>query len=248
MTDNVLSVLVPFYLIFFWWTSSVFINIERCSIAGAVSQWYFHKKSNHVSGYNPTKVALKRALTTSFGSLSLAGLIMTTVKGLKILKTFYEKQRFFKSSGIISVGVKLVFVPILFLARLADGISSFSVSYVGISGKPFMQSARIATSVLKRNFVRALLANYVIQITVYSSIITTSTLTGYFFFMFSADSLHSSHFLIVGALGLGIPFYVLKFMMNILLYTTDAVYLCYGIDLEQKTIHSTLTHETLSGP
>ncbi|KAJ9062734.1 hypothetical protein DSO57_1007645 [Entomophthora muscae] len=244
LSDDSLYLLVPFYIVFFWWTSSIINNIERCTIAGAVSQWYFHKESNSVSGYNSTKVALRRSLTTSFGSLSLAGLIMTAVRILKFARSTYEKTSL--GTGLASIGVRLALSPVMFAARAVEGISFFTVSYVGISGKPFLKSAKVASTILNRNFFHCLLANYVIRATIYSSIATVSTLTGFAFFSFSADSLRTSHTFVVGSLGVSISFFVLKFMMNILLYTTDAVYLCYGIDVDQKTNHYALAHRALS--
>ncbi|KAI0221019.1 hypothetical protein L0F63_004138 [Massospora cicadina] len=230
--DDTLYWLVPFYVGFFWWTSNIINNAER--------------ESNYVSGYNPAKVALRRSLTTSLGSLSLAGLLMAVVKLLNFARATHERFLKGPSPGLLPFCIRLVVSPVIFAARFVEGLSFFTVTYVGISGKPFFTSARIASTILHRNFFQCLLTNYLIRATIYAAIITTSTVSMFAFFSYSAGSLGTSHPLAVGILGLSIPFFILRFMMNILVYTMDAVYLCYGIDVDQKTTHFAPAHRVLS--
>lgn len=246
--NGALHWLVPFYVFFFGWTSNIINSAERCTIAGTVAQWYFHQESNAVSGYHPTKVALRRSLTTSLGSLSLAGLVMTVVRTLSFGRTVYERLLKSPSSGWLSFGIRLMMSPVMFAARFVEGISLFSVTYVGISGKPFFSSARVASIILHRSCSRSLLTNYIVRMTIYSAILIASSVSGYAFFSCSAESVGPSHPLVVGVLGLTIPFLVLKFMMNILLYTMDAVYLCYAIDVDRGTNHFARAHRVLSQP
>ncbi|KAI9292515.1 hypothetical protein K502DRAFT_325770 [Neoconidiobolus thromboides FSU 785] len=240
-----LKLLIPYYCLFYFWTTSLINNIERSCIAGTVSQWYFYQKEyQFLNGYHPTKIALKRSLTTSLGSLSFASLVMAFCNCLKLLKTFYINSP--KINGQKGRILRILFFPILIIANLVESISFYTVSYIGISGKSFLKSSKLATSILRKRMNQIFLSAMIIRITIYSAILLGCIISGFAFYCFSADTLHTNHFLIVGLIGVGIPFYIFKFLMNILLYSSDAIYICYNIDLDNKTVHNSLAHKTLS--
>jgi hypothetical protein len=74
----VFSLLVSLY-----WGGQVFKNIVHVTVAGTFATWYFLPA--HQMPANPTAGALKRACTTSFGSICLGSLLVAVVQALKQL-------------------------------------------------------------------------------------------------------------------------------------------------------------------
>jgi hypothetical protein len=109
--------------------------------------------------------------------------------------------------------------PIVLVSDLVEKISFFTISYVGISGKSFLQSAKSASSLFRRNMARTAIANYSIRVTLYSAIIAYCLISGYSFFSFSVDTIRSPHALTAGIIGTSTSFIVMKFLINIVLYT-----------------------------
>jgi hypothetical protein len=74
----VFSLLVSLY-----WGGQVFKNIVHVTVAGTFATWYFLPA--HQMPASPTAGALKRACTTSFGSICLGSLLVAVVQALKQL-------------------------------------------------------------------------------------------------------------------------------------------------------------------
>ena len=67
-----------FLLISLFWTSQVLKNVAHTTTAGVVAAWWFQTDNKA-----PTRNALSRALTTSFGSICLGSLIVAVLKAIR---------------------------------------------------------------------------------------------------------------------------------------------------------------------
>jgi len=69
-------------LLSFFWTLQTIKAVVHATVAGTVASWYF--LSPHVPP-SPTKRALRRAVTTSFGSLCLGALLASSLQTTRVL-------------------------------------------------------------------------------------------------------------------------------------------------------------------
>ncbi|CAB5209312.1 unnamed protein product [Rhizophagus irregularis] len=84
--------LVPYFIFMYLWTSAVLCNIQRVTISGIVSNWYFYR---HELDRNASKkvadLALSRAITVSFGTVCLDGLILLFIQLVQYITGFLKK-------------------------------------------------------------------------------------------------------------------------------------------------------------
>ncbi|KAJ3414855.1 hypothetical protein HDV05_005919 [Chytridiales sp. JEL 0842] len=83
--------IVIFYVFVFFWTSAILHNIEKTTIAGVVGRWYFKGNENETHTKNQTLRNLKAALTTGFGTICFASLILAVVKTVQALVKYLRK-------------------------------------------------------------------------------------------------------------------------------------------------------------
>lgn len=72
-----------FVLLSFFWTVQVVKNVVHTTTCGALGTWYFVRP--HEMPENPTTQSLKRALTTSFGSICLGSLMVAVLRTMRAL-------------------------------------------------------------------------------------------------------------------------------------------------------------------
>ncbi|CAG8657124.1 6940_t:CDS:10, partial [Dentiscutata erythropus] len=86
------SHLIIFFVFMYLWTSAVLYNIQRVTLAGVVSDWYFYRRElDRDASQDTSSLAFRRATTSSFGSVCLGGLILSTAQLLHLINEFTKK-------------------------------------------------------------------------------------------------------------------------------------------------------------
>ncbi|KXN69284.1 hypothetical protein CONCODRAFT_97453 [Conidiobolus coronatus NRRL 28638] len=117
--DANLIYLVPFYLFYYWWTTCIIDGVERSSIAGTVSHWYFHQEETQfINGFNATHISFRRALTTSFGSICFGGLIASVVRFIQFLRQLNDQIP--QSVNFLTTILRWVMWPIVLVSDLVE--------------------------------------------------------------------------------------------------------------------------------
>jgi hypothetical protein len=125
-----------FLLVSFFWGIQVVKNIAHVSIAGTVASWWFH--SDHKGA---TASALKRAFTTSLGSICLGSLIVAILQALKQMAR--EAQRSGDSLACIAVCI------LGCIERLLELFNKWAFVYVGVYGYKFTQAGKAVFELFK---------------------------------------------------------------------------------------------------
>lgn len=73
-----------FFVLMYFWTSAIFKNIEKATIAGVVGEWYFQRPDGVVSADRTWK-NFKASATKSFGSVAFASLILGIIQTMQFL-------------------------------------------------------------------------------------------------------------------------------------------------------------------
>jgi len=114
------------------WTSQLIKAVLHATVAGTVASWYF--LSPNVPR-NPTGRALRRALTTSFGSLCLGSLVAATLASLRSIASSGSQR----SSGKLHA---LAMCCLGFLDVLTRFFNEFAYTQVALYGKSFTRASR----------------------------------------------------------------------------------------------------------
>ncbi|KAJ1930395.1 hypothetical protein IWQ60_000332 [Tieghemiomyces parasiticus] len=227
--------IASFYCFIFTWTTGVFTNLLRITITMVTAQWYFYRHEDERLGItHSTQAAFHLIVKEFMGSVCLGGLVLAfaqilsgiTHYTLLILRPF----RIFP----------FTFVAFLFrlLEKVTETLSSFSIVYVGVTGKSFFTSAYAVTNLMKRNYVfsirSALIVGNLLSVTSTSFALATGWALSYI----SLADLGMDYPYLPGVFGVATSWVIFQFFGHILVNTVEAALVCYAVDLDAKTLHS----------
>lgn len=126
-----------FMLISFYWGLTVVKNISHVTVAGTVASWWFHVESKGSTGS-----ALKRSLTTSFGSICFGSLIVAILKALRQIAQEAQDQG--DACACIAVCI------LQCIESLIEYFNKWAFTYVGIYGYKFTQAGKAVIDLFKQ--------------------------------------------------------------------------------------------------
>jgi hypothetical protein len=133
------------YLLFFFWTSQVILNVCHVTVSGLVATWYFC--GDHNMPKNPTLSSLKRALTTSFGSICFGSLLVAIIKTLHYLA---EQNRRRDNDFIRCVTACILSC----LEGIMEYFNTYAFVHIAIYGCGYVEASRRTWALAKDHFWR----------------------------------------------------------------------------------------------
>jgi len=128
---SVFAVII-FLLFSFYWITQVIKNVVHVTTSGSVATWYF-MQSNMPS--DPTIKSLKRAVTTSFGSICLGSLLIAVLQLIRSLINSGRNQRNAFCYCIVECLLGCI-------ENLIRYFNIYAFSQVAIYGKSYCEAAR----------------------------------------------------------------------------------------------------------
>ncbi|KAI9103018.1 plasma-membrane choline transporter-domain-containing protein [Phlyctochytrium arcticum] len=233
-----------FYVLMYFWTSAIFKNVEKTTIAGVVGEWYFQRykcfllqEADSTHSRDRTIKNFKSAITKSFGSIAFASLILGVIQTLQFL-TRMARGRSSKRTALNSFLSSCLDC----WGRLADNISSYALVYVGLSGESFCTAAYRTTRIFRRNLILGLVTSTVTRLILLMGTVTIAFLCGVVTFFFASRGLESPFAYIVGVVGTVVPYYIVQVLGHVVQNTVDATFICYLLDLDTNSCHCESAH------
>lgn len=122
-----------------YWITEWLKNTIHVTISGVYGAWYF-APNNPPKG--PTRGAARRALTYSFGSISLGSLLVAIINCLRQACSIAQQQE--ANSG--NIAASIAFCCLQCIIGLLDWavqfINRYAFSYMALYGKPYIKSAK----------------------------------------------------------------------------------------------------------
>mmetsp|Transcript_25003 Transcript_25003/g.35012 ORF Transcript_25003/g.35012 Transcript_25003/m.35012 type:complete len:456 (-) Transcript_25003:58-1425(-) len=149
------GLLLFFLILSFYWTTQVIKNIVHVTVAGTFASWYF--LSGTVGpAQNPTLNALKRATTTSLGSICFGSLIVAFLKTLRSILHAIRSQGDNCCACIFDCILSV-------LESLIQYFNVYAFTQVAIYGKTYCQAAKDTWILIKSHGVEAIINDNLIS-------------------------------------------------------------------------------------
>ncbi|KAI0080525.1 hypothetical protein K474DRAFT_1657661 [Panus rudis PR-1116 ss-1] len=221
------------------WTWGVARGLLRVTCAGVIGAWYFADPtmpSPPPTSTHTIHAALTRATQPSLGTIVLSALILTGIRllglltmGLRALPAYLPPYMRFVSVGAgMAVG---------YLENITGTLSTYALVYTGLTGDPFMPSARrsraltgaVESQSLARYRKRFKTEPPLTMLTVAPLTLTFPFALGTYIFV--SHTLGAPHYaLSASLLAGGVTALVGLFCVGLVKDTADTLYLCYCID------------------
>ncbi|CAO3686991.1 unnamed protein product [Rhizopus stolonifer] len=202
IVNNYVYYIAAFYVFFYMWTSMLLIYLEKFALSGMTAQWYFHRNNTTNSSISIWKSAMARGLTTSFGTIALAGFLMAIIHFLQFLTNVLKK--FSKKSGLIGYILR-------FLEPFISTVNHYTVGLSGITGENFFSAAKSATKIFRRNLLSGAFGDLLTQMILHVGTGVIALTSGLSAYVYATHQLHSPHGFIVGLIGTLMPYYISQF-------------------------------------
>lgn len=253
----------------FWYVYSVFsytwITLTISYViymtgAGVAASWYFLQGTEYYPS-SPTWSSLKRSLTTSFGSCSLAGFILAVIEAIRsIIKLMENSTREHENdrdddrpgeacSNIISAIFHCMALCILnILESLVKWITRYALIYCAMYGIPYEEGCRRWAELEFTRFVNVLIDGCVIKDSMTYNSIVFIVATGFISFSLSLIfySVSSTETILIIIMSVIFTFVGLTFLNDPVITMSDTLLVCFAESPDTLKNSNADLHDTLS--
>ncbi|KAI9830700.1 MAG: putative choline transporter, neither null mutation nor overexpression affects choline transport [Phylliscum demangeonii] len=155
--------LVVFITFAGYWISEWIRQTLHTTIAGVYGNWYFNSRKAGGAASGATRGAFRRAITYSFGSISLGSLFASVVQLLRQAATLGQQSEAQQGDtfGAIMFCVLGCFISILDWA--VQFINHYAFSYIALYGKSYFAAAKDTWRMMKDRGIDALVNDCLID-------------------------------------------------------------------------------------
>jgi hypothetical protein len=127
-----------------YWISEVIKNVIHVTISGVYGSWYFcaQKPSGFPNG--STRGAFKRAMTTSFGSISFGSLIVAILQLLRQACNIAKQNEQAQGNLVGTIIFCVIGCFISLLDWLIQFFNEYAFSYIALYGKAYIPAAKVS--------------------------------------------------------------------------------------------------------
>jgi len=204
-----------FLVLMYIWTATVVIYVQSFILSEITCHWYYHRhdRSSAVSE-SPSRRALRHALTHSFGTICLAGLVYSVLRVCQFFLRLGTRLLPNKKASTITNCLLLILEV---LARLVDSVNKFALAYAALSGEGFWHSTKITIGVFRRNMLDRVSIATISHFVLIIWVVSLSLIFSLSLFAFTTHSLSSVYGWLVGMVTFMISFFVLRVYADIIL-------------------------------
>ncbi|KAF9199065.1 putative choline transporter, neither null mutation nor overexpression affects choline transport, partial [Haplosporangium sp. Z 27] len=148
-----LYVLLVFCLFSFYWTSQVLSNIGHTTVCGVFATYYFMKGSPQGITKSPTIESMKRACTTSIGSICFGSLIIAVIQTLRALSNMARND----GDGIVAFVGCLIDCILACIQGIAEYVNKYAFAQVAIYGKSYIQAAKDTWTIIQHRGIEQII-------------------------------------------------------------------------------------------
>ncbi|CAG8683973.1 18069_t:CDS:2 [Acaulospora morrowiae] len=146
--------IVMIYMLFsFYWTSQVIRTIVHVTNSGVYAAYYFLEGTPQGTGSTPSISSLKRACTTSFGSICFGSLILALLDTIKAIFRIVASN----DEGICGFCAACFACLLAWIESLVEYFNHYAYVEVAIYGKSYLRAAKDTWALIKDRGVEAII-------------------------------------------------------------------------------------------
>ncbi|KZM22966.1 Putative choline transporter, neither null mutation nor overexpression affects choline transport [Ascochyta rabiei] len=147
--------LIAFVTFAMYWFSEWLKNTIHVTISGVYGAWYFNPDTEKFPK-GATRGALKRALTYSFGSISLGSLLVAIIQFLRQICSAAQRSAAGDGNIVGSILFCVLGCLISILNWAVEFLNRYAFSYIALYGKSYIAAAKDTWKMIKDRGVDAL--------------------------------------------------------------------------------------------
>lgn len=187
--------LIVFVTFAAYWITEVIKNVIHVTISGVYGSWYFCAQKPTGFPNGATRGAFKRAMTTSFGSISFGSLVVAIIQFLRQACSIAQQNEAAQGNIVGSILFCILGCFIRILDWAVQFINEYAFSYIALYGKAYIPAAKATWTMMKDRGIDALVNECLINpvLTMGSVFIAyVCTFLAYLYLEFTAPAYNST--------------------------------------------------------
>jgi hypothetical protein len=135
-----------------FWTAQVIRNVVHVTICGVFGTFYFLEGTPQMPRGSATLGALKRSLTTAFGTICFGSLIVAVIETIRAIMKQSDSD-----DGAVSFSSAICSCLLAYIQALIEYFNNYAFAQVAIYGKPFCQACKDTWALIKDRGVEAII-------------------------------------------------------------------------------------------
>ncbi|KAJ3344383.1 hypothetical protein HDU83_005285 [Entophlyctis luteolus] len=251
---------IGFFVLMHFWTSAILSSVEKMAIAATVGQWYFGRSVDETYDEDLVAKSLEVAVGPGFGSVCFAGLVCGTVEAVQFGVRRIRRVECFclrfchhlvvekphqniRGNALQTFAMKTLDSALTFLSNVTSQITSYTLIYCGLTGASLCVGAVKCSRLFRRNLVLGMATAGITRAILYFGATAAAGGVGAGAFFYAARGDGSPYAWVVGGVGAVVPFYVVRFMSQIIQNTIDATFVCYMLDVDANANNCQEAHD-----
>ncbi|SMN18420.1 similar to Saccharomyces cerevisiae YOR161C PNS1 Protein of unknown function [Maudiozyma saulgeensis] len=163
-TSKLIGILVALFFCGYY-ISEVIRNVIHVSVSGIFGSWYYRYKSDQGMPRWPAMGALKRGLTTSFGSICFGSLIVALIDTLRQFLNLLRQSLRSNPNNSRWAGIFLLLIRgmVSVLKWLAQYFNHYAYSFIALYGKTYLNAAKETWHMIRYKGIDALINDSLIN-------------------------------------------------------------------------------------
>ncbi|KAF2073423.1 hypothetical protein CYY_005271 [Polysphondylium violaceum] len=215
------------------WTIAFILAVNQCTIAGAISSWYWVQSKKDVPFF-PVWASLWRVFRYHLGSLALGSLILAVVQFIRWILRFLEKKFKGKEAFLARFVVKCLNCLFGCFERFIKFIDKNAYIMISIYGYSFCAGAKRGFTLILSNILRVAAVNMVGSFLMFlGRVFITAATVGISLYMLQKNT--DLTFYVIPAILIGfIAFAISTGFMSVYDMAIDTILLCFCEDSERN--------------
>jgi hypothetical protein len=219
-----LAYILSLYLLFsFYWVSQVIKNVVHVTGAGVFASWYFLHGTVGVPP-NPTLGSLKRATTTSFGSICFGSLI---VAALQTLQAVCRSIRHDSDNFAVVILAFIAECIVGCIEQLLQYFNQYAFAQVAIYGKSYCRAAKDTWNMIHSHGIQAIINDNIIgsvlSLACLASAVVTGIVGGVMIYILEDD-----YYIPVGIISGLIGFVLVMQVLEVVESAVTTIFVCFA--------------------
>eukprot|EP01102_Stenamoeba_stenopodia_P020835 TRINITY_DN8261_c0_g1_i1.p1 TRINITY_DN8261_c0_g1~~TRINITY_DN8261_c0_g1_i1.p1 ORF type:complete len:497 (-),score=103.56 TRINITY_DN8261_c0_g1_i1:91-1581(-) len=210
--DTINYVLYTYLVFSYFWTTQVIKNVVHVTASGVFASWYF--LANNMP-HNPTLASLKRAVTTSFGSVCLGSLLVALIKTAKALLS--------RRGGLLGAILSCL---LSIIDQLLQYFNRYAFAQVAIYGKTFCQSAKSTWNMFMEHGFEAIINDDITGMVLTTGCVVCGLFTALVGGLIG-DAMYGSSGTLVAVVGFFIGFSIALLVMEVIDAGVATIFVCF---------------------
>eukprot|EP00658_Telonema_sp_P-2_P001446 TRINITY_DN1053_c0_g3_i2.p1 TRINITY_DN1053_c0_g3~~TRINITY_DN1053_c0_g3_i2.p1 ORF type:complete len:519 (+),score=97.68 TRINITY_DN1053_c0_g3_i2:181-1737(+) len=219
-----------YFVLSLYWIAYVNIYVVHCTAAGVFGHWYFQVHEDNPSTLDtaPTTPALKRATSTSFGSVCFGALVIAVIELMNAMARQAQRDSNNAAAAFVACCMRLILECI---GEIVKFVNRYAFTICAIYGDSYCEGVKMTMDVLQQNGFEAIINDDLVTTCLgMGAFLGGLTSAGLGALVAHADGADAEQLIVVFIAGLLIGLSIIGVVCSSVVSCVSSFWVCFALD------------------